>query len=150
VNRNFYPSTDPAIQSKSREHRRFTSENLRDPGIDPYRLAKQFEYHGRWTGAHFGIQRDIVRAICLDSGDELRAAWRKILENGGPSAQPKAMELLKRMPDQPVPLTWRSALTHYRNVDRLEYLTAWTAFSRTSYRAAAAAVVPLQKENLSE
>jgi ABC-type Fe3+ transport system substrate-binding protein len=139
IQRAFYPSADPDVQAQCLQHHAFTSDDLTDPGVDPYRLAGQFVYQPRWTGAHFGIQRDLVRAMCLDSGDELRAAWRAILDHGGPEAQPQAMELLAQLPDLPVPLTWRSAVEAYAGADRLEYLRRWTAFFRTSYRAAAAA-----------
>jgi ABC-type Fe3+ transport system substrate-binding protein len=142
IQREFYPSADTNTQARCLQHRAFTSDDLTDPGIDPYRLAGQFVYQPRWTGAHFGIQRDLVRAMCLDSGDELRAAWRAILDHGGPEAQPQAMALLAQLPDQPAPLTWRSAVETYGSADRLEYLRLWTAFFRSSYRAAAKAVHP--------
>jgi hypothetical protein len=87
---------------------------------------------------HFGIQRDLIRAMCMDSGDELKSAWRAILANGGPEANPKAMALLEALPDAPYPLTWKSAITEYANVPRADLLRAWTAFFRQQYRRAEA------------
>ncbi len=78
----------------------------------------------------------MVKAMCLDSGDELRAAWRAIQEHGGLAKQARALELLGRMPDRPEPLTWRSAPRIMREHDRLDYLRDWTAFFRQSYREA--------------
>ena len=59
--------------------------------------------------------------MCLDSANELRAAWEAIIRNGGPAKQTEAMELLGRLPDKPEPLTWRSALTFSKKYDRLDY-----------------------------
>jgi hypothetical protein len=84
------------------------------------------------------MQRDLVRAMCLDSGDELRAAWRAICDAGGPEAAPEAMALLLRMPDTPEPLTWASAIGALNTVRREELLRVWTAFFRHSYREAEA------------
>ena len=53
------------------------------------------------TGVHAGIQRDLIRAMCIDSGDELHAAWSAILAHGGPERQPEAMRLLEALPDDP-------------------------------------------------
>jgi len=82
------------------------------------------------------MQRDLVRAMCLDSGDELRAAWRAIGDAGGPEAAPEAMALLLRLPDTPEPLTWASAIGTTGKLRREEVLRLWTAFFRQSYREA--------------
>jgi ABC-type Fe3+ transport system substrate-binding protein len=139
IRRDFYPSDDPAVQAACASNLPFLSDNLADPAINPYALAAQFTYCPRWTGAHFGLQRDLVRAMCLDSGDELRAAWKTILDHGGPDKNPQAMALLLAMPDHPAPLTWRSAITDYKSIDRLACLREWTAFFRQNYRNAQAA-----------
>ncbi|MDD4018465.1 MAG: hypothetical protein PHV28_11035, partial [Kiritimatiellae bacterium] len=93
----------------------------------------------RWTSAHFGIQRDLIRAMCMDSGDELKQAWQAILKHGGPTQNPAAMRLLEAMPDRPCPLTWESATGTYAKMPRLAILREWTAFFRRQYRAAEAA-----------
>lgn len=51
-----------------------------DPGADPYREADGFVYHSEWTGHLFGAIRFIIRAMCIDSHDELRDAWRALVE----------------------------------------------------------------------
>ena len=145
IRRDFYPSDDAATPSAYTNHQPYLSDNLADPHINPYAIGAQFTYQQRWTGAHFGLQRDLVRAMCMDSGDELRAAWKAILDHGGPEKNPRAMALLLQMPDQPAPLDWRSAIGEYRQIDRLTCLREWTAFFRTSYRKAQEAAEPLEK-----
>ena len=136
IRRDFYPSDDPAVQAACASHQPYLSDNLSDPRINPYALGAQFSYQPRWTGAHFGLQRDLVRAMCLDSGDELRAAWQAILAHGGPAQNPRAMAILLQMPDRPVPLDWRAAVGPYKQIDRLTCLREWTACFRATYRAA--------------
>jgi iron(III) transport system substrate-binding protein len=131
IRRDFYPPLGDA-------HRAFTVDDLADPSVNPFTLAEQFVYHGRWTGAHFSVQRDLIRAMCLDAGDELRAAWKAILAAGGPERCPQAFALLQRMPDRPEPLTWISALRIPREHARLDYMRDWTRFFRDSYREAGA------------
>ncbi len=142
IRRDFYPGEDRAFETAAREHARHASDDLADPAVNPYRVAGAFTYQPRWTGAHFGIQRDLVRALCLDSGEELRAAWKRILEAGGPVRQPAAMDWLLKLPETPVPVDWRSAVTEYGTADRMETMRRWTAEMRANYRRAAAAVRP--------
>lgn len=141
--RDFYPSDDPDLQAAQREHARYTRDDLADSAVNPYALADRFVYIPRWTGGHFNVQRDLILAMCMDSGDELRAAWKAIVAHGGPAAQPEAMAALRRLPDGPEPLTWRSALDIGRRFDRLDIMREWTVFFRASYREAAARVVAL-------
>lgn len=142
IRRDFYPDADPVRDARARAHNQYTSDDLTDPAVNPYRLAEAFSYQPRWTGAHFGIQRDLVRALCLDSGDELREAWRLIHAQGGPARQPAAMAWLERLPQTPHPVTWLSAITApYAHADRMEVMRLWTAEMRANYRHAARAVV---------
>jgi ABC-type Fe3+ transport system substrate-binding protein len=117
-------------------HQSYAVESLNDPLIQPYRLAEKFVYRRRWTGGHFSIQRDLIRAMCMDSGDELRAAWRAIQRAGGATRQAGAMEWLQRMPQQPEPVTWETARTMARRHDRLDYMRQWTESFRFNYRQA--------------
>ena len=47
------------------------------------------------------------------------------------------MELLRKLPTKPVPVTWESAVTDYRKIPRLQYMREWTAEMRANYRIAA-------------
>jgi len=141
IRREFYPSSDPAIQRKHEEHLKYAADQLSDPAINPYALAENFIYYRRWTGGHFGILRDLVRTMCMDSATELKAAWQAIIENGGPDQQPEAMRLLTRLPEMPEPFNWKNSLSVPG--DRLDYMRSWTLFFRQSYTEARDAVKTL-------
>ena len=137
IRRDFYPSDDPVFDAAAKTNSLDASDDLASPEINPFALADTFTYRPRWSARHFGIQRDLVRAMCLDSGDELRAAWKAIIDNGGPEANPEAMELLLRFPTKPIPANWHSVVTDYKSIRRLEYMRVWTSELRANYRAAA-------------
>ena len=44
-----------------------------DAEVMPYELAQKFEYRGDWTGHLFTPLRMIVRSMCIDSHEELKA-----------------------------------------------------------------------------
>ena len=136
IRREFYPSDDPAMQAFYEANKAHYSDHLGDLETDAYRLGEAFVYWPRWTLRHFGIQRDLIRAMCMDSGEELRAAWRAILQNGGAEKNPEAMQFLEAMPTVPVLLTWNTAISVFQTQPRLERLASWTAFFRKQYRMA--------------
>lgn len=136
IRRDFYPSPIQSFAATAAKYAPCASDNLADPSVNPYELAKTFTYRPRWSARHFGIQRDLVRAVCIDSGDELRAAWKAVIDNGGPEANPEAMALITALPYSPVPVTWQSATREYRSIPRLEYMRAWTAEMRANYKKA--------------
>ena len=138
IRREFYPSTNSAIQARHEEHNRHAADDLADPAINPYALAEQFIYYRRWTGGHFGILRDLIRTMCMDSSSELNAAWQAIMDHGGPEAQPEAMRLLTRLPNAPESFDWKSSLDVPG--DRLDYMRTWSLFFRESYTEALKAV----------
>lgn len=140
IRREFYPSENPAIQARHEIHQQYAADDLADPAINPYALAEQFIYYRRWTGGHFGILRDLIKTMCMDSSVELKAAWQAIIDHGGPEAQPEAMRLLTRLPDTPVPFDWKNSMAVPG--ERLDYMRAWTIFFRNSYRETRAAVTP--------
>jgi iron(III) transport system substrate-binding protein len=127
----FYP---PA--STFAAHAPYTSDNLADPSVNAYALAAQFEYQPRWTGGHFSIMRDLVRAMCMDSGEELKAAWRAIHRCQDPARRAQALAKLQEMPQQPEPLAWESAPRIGRANEPLVYMRLWTAAFRANYREA--------------
>lgn len=136
IRREFYRSGDPAADAFCESVRPYYADPLDRPEADAYHLGDAFVGAPRWTGRHFSIQRDLIRAMCMDSGDELKRAWRRILQTGGPGKNPAAMRLLQAMPADPVPLTWESAVREYAAVPRLERLARWTAFFRRQYNLA--------------
>jgi hypothetical protein len=57
-----------------------------DPEELPYERQDAFIYHPEWTGDSFESIRFIVRVMCVDVHDELRAAWQAIIEAGMPES----------------------------------------------------------------
>jgi hypothetical protein len=136
IRRDFYPSENPAFQASYERHRSHTTDDMGEPALDAYRLAREYVYRPRWTAGYYGILRDLVRAMCMDSGVELRGAWNAIRAAGGPGACPRAMQMLERLPQAPEPLTWASGLTMYRRHERLDLLREWTVQFRLQYAEA--------------
>ncbi|NLB66619.1 MAG: extracellular solute-binding protein [Lentisphaerae bacterium] len=137
IRRDFYPSANEDFQAAYERHRAHTTDDLGTPALDAYRLAAGYVYRPRWTAGHFAMLRDLIRAMCLDAGQELRAAWGAILEAGGPEACPRAVAALERLPQMPVPLTWRAGLSLAAEHDRLDLLREWTREYRRQYAEAA-------------
>lgn len=137
IRRDFYPSDDAVFNEAAKINSADSSDDLVSPDVNPFKLADTFTYRPRWSARHFGKQRDIIRAMCLDSGDELRVAWKEIIDHGGPDANPEAMKALLRMPTRPVQLDWNSAVNEYKKIKRLDYMRIWTSEMRANYREAA-------------
>jgi len=65
-----------------------------DPEVDPYIQAGSFVYHEQWTGPLFRTISFIVRAMCIDPHEELRAAWQDLAAAGFP---PDAMAVFSNV-----------------------------------------------------
>lgn len=137
IRRDFYPDPDhPAIQAAYERHRPHTSSDLGRFDLDAYTLAAEYVYQPRWTAGYYSILRDWIRAMCMDSGRELQAAWHAIAQAGGPAACPEAMAAFEAFPTIPEPLTWTSGLSIRKRHDRLDLLREWTHHYRRQYREA--------------
>ena len=147
IRRDFYPSPNPSIEARHAEHLKHAEDNLADPNIDAYTLAKAFVYYPRWTGSHFSFHRDLIRVMCLDAGDELKAAWSAINHTTDQERRARALDQLGQLPDvavtnratkskEPVTITWRTAPEISKKYDKLEYTREWTIYFRESYRKA--------------
>ncbi|MFQ3578137.1 MAG: extracellular solute-binding protein, partial [Verrucomicrobiia bacterium] len=55
-----------------------------DPDVFPYEDAKAFDYRSEWTGPLFSALRFVVRVMSLEAHDEMRTAWRALVEAGFP------------------------------------------------------------------
>ena len=71
---------------------------MADPDVEPYEIAEAFSYNYKWTAHLFGPIRVLIRCMCIDPADELKAAWRAILDAGGPDACPQAVAALTALP----------------------------------------------------
>lgn len=56
-----------------------------DPDVLPYEQANAFVYHAAWTAALFRPLGFIIRVLCIDTHDELRAAWQALIAAGFPA-----------------------------------------------------------------
>lgn len=132
IRRSFYPSSDPGIQARFEQHGLHTTDDLGADAVNPYKLSEAFVYHSRWTGRHFSIHRQIIKAMCLDSGDELKAAWKTIHMGKGDRAA--AMSALQTMPEG---LNWRSAIEIFGEMDKRTMMREWGQHYRGQYDEAA-------------
>ncbi len=114
-------------------HRQHLTDNLADPAINPYEVGLKFTYRKRWTGQHFNIHRNLIKAMCLDAGEELKAAWQAIQQNGGTDKNPAAMQAFSAMPEK---LNWRSAINNYSKVNQLETMRRWVVHFRQTFQKA--------------
>ncbi len=67
-----------------------------DPSYRPYDGAANVQYRGDWTGKYFSLIGTLIRCTMLDVEPELKAAWRAIIEAGGPEKVPLAYEAFCR------------------------------------------------------
>ncbi|MFA4944062.1 MAG: ABC transporter substrate-binding protein [Lentisphaeria bacterium] len=109
---------------------------MSDSAEDPFAQAAQFTYHGEWTGPHFNLLRLLVRAMVIDTHEELVRAWAAITAAGGPAAVPAAMAEFRRLP-----FGYAGAAAANRelagNRDAIRLARTWAAFFRARYRRAA-------------
>ena len=61
-----------------------------DPEENPYEQARAFTYHAAWTGPLFRAIAFVIRVMCVDTQDELSAAYRSLLDKNFP---PRATQL---------------------------------------------------------
>ncbi len=78
-----------------------------DPDVLPYVAALDFTYHEKRTGALFGTIAFVIRVMCIDTHEELTAAWRALIE---------ARERLGHFPTE--------ALAAFEDVSAVEYAAA--------------------------
>ena len=142
MRRSFYPSTNPAADSVAKEHATHATDNLADPDIDPYQVGRKFTYYGRWTNEHFAFFRLIVRAMCMDAGDELKVAWKQANENKTAASWAFTLPAVKlkplqgEAPPQDVQVTWSNAPDLTKKYDGLEVARAMMAYYRDQYTKA--------------
>lgn len=114
--------------------------HMSDPEADPYEQAAGFTYHPEWTGRHFALIRQLIKAVILDPRDELRVAWEAIIAAGGPAAVPEAMAALAWLPgphSQNEVLLEHLAARNLPATTRLARLRVWTEGAQAAYRQAA-------------
>lgn len=119
----------------------YTPEHLRhmsDPDVMPYDQIAGFTYHPAWTGPLFGVIRVLIRAMCIDTHNELRAAWSSIHRAGGPESCPQAMAALSALPPDAEYAAARDTASRRlgNKLDEVRLAREWVVFFRAQYRQA--------------
>ena len=130
-----YAQLRPTVRKDS--PREIPAEYQSIPDYRPYDLGGTFEYKSAWTGRYFSLIRVLIKCVALDPEDDLRAAWKAILDNGGPEANPEAMDALLMLP---VPYETAADEAKALNGTPAEAAAArrrWTEAARASYLRAA-------------
>ncbi|MGV3664077.1 MAG: ABC transporter substrate-binding protein [Prosthecobacter sp.] len=70
---------------------------MSDGKEEPFERAKAFTYHAERTAAAFNAIRFLVRVMCVDSHDELHAAWKDIIAAGMPERAIAVLEDMTRV-----------------------------------------------------
>lgn len=135
IRRTFYPSGEAAVNNLFETHRLHLTDNLSDPTINPYEVGKKFTYHPRWTSHHFNIHRNLIKAMCLDAGEELKSAWEAIQQHGGAEHNSKAIQAFSALPND---FNWRSAIDVYSKANQLDIMQRWVTHFRQTFRKAKA------------
>ncbi len=119
----------------------YTSAHLAcmsDPCALPYERVGSFVYRGKWTASLFSLIQLLVKAMCIDTHDELVSAWRVINAAGGPDACPRAMEAFMALPSgAEFGEAKETTANRIRDaLDRVRTARDWTVFMRKQYRLA--------------
>ncbi len=119
----------------------YTAEHLArmsDPDALPYERVGSFVYRGKWTASLFSLIQLLVRAVCIDTHDELVSAWRAINAAGGPEACPEAMAAFFELPPgaEFAEAKEKTAAGIRDPLRRVRTARDWTVFLRRQYRLA--------------
>ena len=82
----------------------YTAETLAAttmPDANPYQDPGNYDYDPSLTGGAFNTVRQLVKAMCIDSHEEMTAAWRAIIAAGMPADALAVFEDVRIMPYQP-------------------------------------------------
>ncbi len=107
-----------------------------DADVMPYETANDFIYEYDLTGRHFTPLRNIIRAMCIDSHNEMKAAWAALIEaDFPPEASAKFFDV--------TPVGYELALTEIKKtlksddkVDSVRMMNRLGKHFRDNYRAA--------------
>jgi ABC-type Fe3+ transport system substrate-binding protein len=109
-----------------------------DPDVNPYAGSNPLIYNGAWTGGDtFRAMAFIVRVMCLDTHEELVAAWKEIIRAGMPADALAAMDDMSivaypRLKEHIIP-----ALTSKNKVDEIRLASELAGQFRAQYKKAA-------------
>jgi ABC-type Fe3+ transport system substrate-binding protein len=118
----------------------YTPENLQhssNPDLNPFDQAATFACHPEWTAKLFNAIRLLVKALAIDTGEELQTAWGAILAEGGTESCPEAADNFFALPEnaefEQIGATLASVKT---KVDEIRLAREWGRFFAERYEEA--------------
>ena len=102
--------------------------------MNPHEFKTEMEQDAGLASKRWGVVNDLIGALCIDTHDDLTAAWKVIIDHGMPDA---AIDELCRMP---VTDSEALKLADFWDTDaakRASTVADWSGFARDKYRKAA-------------
>jgi len=109
-----------------------------DPDTRPYAQEDALVYNAAWTGPLFREMAFVIRVMCLDTHDELVAAWREIIAAGMPADALAVLQDMSLLSYDRVGGEIRASLRSKNRADELRLARELGAQLRTQYAKAAA------------
>jgi len=108
-----------------------------DPDVDAYADAASFTYRGDWTASLFNPMRLIIRVMCLDTSDELRAAWKALIDAGMPPEAVATFDDVSVISYEAASTKIREALRSANRIEEVRLSKELGDVFRAKYRKAA-------------
>ena len=115
------------------------SEYYFQKGYNPYESGADFTYRPQLTGRYYSLLRVLIKCTMLDAEEELKDAWRAIIDAGGPAKVPEAMKYFNALPfGYENAASEAAGLRSIRSGAELAAIyRSWSDFSRKNLRKAA-------------
>jgi len=108
-----------------------------DPASLPYAEDGALVYNAAWTGSLFREMAFAIRVMCLDTHDELVAAWREIIAAGMPADALAVLQDMSLLSYERADGEIRAALRSKNRADELRLARELGAHLRSQYARAA-------------
>ena len=108
-------------------------------GYNPYRSGADFTYRPQLTGRYYSLLRALLKCTMLDAEEELKTAWKAIIDAGGPEKVPEAMKYFNAIPFsyEEAPAQAAKLRSVRSGAELAAIYRAWSEFSRANLRKAA-------------
>jgi ABC-type glycerol-3-phosphate transport system substrate-binding protein len=111
--------------------------HLADPDVNPFSEENDFHYNAAWTGSLLEDLAFLMRVMCVDTHEELRAAWRAIIEAERPAEAIVALQDLAVIDYDRTIGPIHQVLRSGRAIDEVRLGQELAAHFRAQYRNAA-------------
>jgi len=108
-----------------------------DPQVQPYEQANAFVYHAAWTSPYFRSISFIVRAMCIDPHEELRAAWQALIAAHFPPEATKVFLNVSQVDYTAATGPIRDTLRSPNKIEEVKLAKTLSESFRAQYRKAA-------------